>query len=90
MRPILCCHQCGAVYLPPGDLYYPTAGVWASLTQCVGCMPPEGGPANPDTRGLRFPNSVDHKSAVKQRAGRRPRKRKTGAGGDPSGARVRY
>lgn len=90
MRPILCCHACGAVYLPPGDLYYPTAGVWASLTQCAGCMPLDGGPANPDTAGLRYPNPVERKTAAKPRSVRRPRRRKTGAGGDPSGARIQY
>ncbi|WP_030607759.1 hypothetical protein [Streptomyces sclerotialus] len=90
MRPICICHVCGGIYLPPDGLYYPTAGIWASLTECAGCMPVEGGPAGPDTRGLRYPIPAKQKPPAQARAGRRPRKRKTGAGGDPSGARMHY
>lgn len=90
MRPILVCHRCEGIYLPPGSLYYPTAGVWASLTECGGCMPVEGGPANPDMTGLHWPNPVLRKPAPEPRAGRRPPRRKAPAGGDPSGARIRY
>lgn len=90
MRPILVCHHCEGVYLPPGSLYYPTAGVWASLTQCAGCMPSGGGPADPDRSALHWPSPVPRPQPVEPRAGRRPRRRKTPAGGDPSGARTRY
>jgi hypothetical protein len=90
MRPILVCHHCEGIYLPPAELYYPAARVWASLTECAGCMPAGGGPANPDTAGLHWPSPAPRKAPVEPRAGRRPRRRNTRAGGDPSGARTRY